>query len=516
MYILEICVKRVFFGLKCILFVGAISNFSMSCNSPVSSSTQQSDQNSEGGFNQINVSPKKHLGYINLKRKLVKLGHAINTAANEYHPVVSQDGSKLIFSGMDRSGFFDFKLDFNQQSSCGGEDIFVSHFAHGTWSDAKPIATINTQGHEVVTQLLNNGNMLVCANYPEKFGPKDFDKGAETTDLFQVSITQGKPQIIHFPEPVNSIYSEFDGFMAEDESFILFASDRPGAMGEYHKKGWKWNESFWGNTDLYVSLKKGDSWSKPINLGNNVNSNFAERTPWLSADGLTLYLSSNGYENGRPDLNIYAFKRKDRMNWTDWTGPESVIDANSATDDWGYSLDEKGVAYFARAVALDFEKTQPASGGDGGMRESNFRTGYSVHGLQSGSCLKTHQVEIYSLKKGDAPDFTFDDVCFENNSAKLHSRLKKELVYLIDFLKQNETFTLRISGHTDNKGTTENNMNLSRARAKAVEKFLLDHGYKGKIEIVAFGEKKPKTSNATDAGRKKNRRVEVQFVYPKN
>jgi outer membrane protein OmpA-like peptidoglycan-associated protein len=59
-------------------------------------------------------------------------------------------------------------------------------------------------------------------------------------------------------------------------------------------------------------------------------------------------------------------------------------------------------------------------------------------------------------------------------------------------------------------------MNLSRARAKAVEKFLLDHGYKGKIEIVAFGEKKPKTSNATDAGRKKNRRVEVQFVYPKN
>lgn len=46
----------------------------------------------------------------------------------------------------------------------------------------------------------------------------------------------GQYQIVHFPEPVNSIFDEADGLMADDESYILFVSDKPGHVGDYHKK----------------------------------------------------------------------------------------------------------------------------------------------------------------------------------------------------------------------------------------------------------------------------------------
>lgn len=483
------------------------------CGSSGDSQSKQAQGQTNGGYAQSNLNETRQIGQLNRNRKLVKLGHAINSAANEYHAVVSKDGSKLFFAGMDRTGFFDFKLDFVTQKSSGGEDVFVSNLKNGVWTDARPIKELNTNGHEVINQILDDGSYIVCANYPEKFGPQDANNGTETTDLFHVFTNQEKARIIHFPEPVNSIYSEFDGFMGKNESFILFASDRPGHMGEYHKKGWKWNENFWGNTDIYVALNNGDSWQAPIHLGSNVNSAGAERTPWLSSDLLTLYISSNGFENGRSDLNVYAFKRTDPNDWNHWSGPEAVVDANSVMDDWSYTEDENGVAYFARGVALNYKKTQPASGGDGGIRESNFRTGYTIHGLQSGSSLAENQVDIYSLRKMEQPDFVFEDGYFEFNSSKLNSKLQNELIYLIDFLKQNEFYSLRISGHTDNKGSLEANLKLSNDRAQAVRDFLIQKGYSGKIEVEGLGDQKPVADNATEAGRKKNRRVEIKWVF---
>ena len=224
--------------------------------------------------NEVDTIKKNGASYSNIvekidnKRLLIKLSHHINTSANEYLPVLSADENTMYFSAMDRSGFFDFKVDFTKQKSSGGEDVFSSEFKDGIWTDARPISILNTNRHEVISQVLKNNDLLISANYPEKLGPKIGNKGAETTDLFLAkSEKNNQYQLFHFPEPVNSIFDEADGLMAEDESFILFVSDRPGHVGEYHKKGWKWNSSFWGNTDVYVSMKDGDFWSVPINLG---------------------------------------------------------------------------------------------------------------------------------------------------------------------------------------------------------------------------------------------------------
>jgi len=445
-----------------------------------------------------------------ITRQKIKLGHSINTASNEYLPIFSADGKALYFSAMDRTGFFDFKLDFTKEKSAGGEDIFVSNLKEGIWEDARPLTSLNTNGHEVVSQVFATGDLLITGNYPEKLGVnRHEDAGVQTTDLFFIRNTKSRYQIDHLPEPVNSIFTEADGWMAENQSFILFVSDRPGNLGDCHKKGWKWNESFWGNTDLYVSLKEGDYWSVPINLGSTINTPFAERTPWLSSDGLTLYLSSNGYVEGKFDLDVYAFKRKSINHWTNWEGPFVVEDANTPYDDWGYKETSNGDAFVASADRLSFQPTQGGVAGDGGVRETNYRPGYELHGLQIASLNREFETNIYHLQNIQSPAFCVSDLFFDFNSFKIKKSFEKYLLLLVDQIKLNKESTIEIFGHTDNIGKPDYNLQLSHKRAYAVKEFLLLNGITNSIISMGFGDQKPDLPNTTELNRQKNRRVEV-------
>jgi outer membrane protein OmpA-like peptidoglycan-associated protein len=444
------------------------------------------------------------------KRERIKLGHAINTVANEYLPVLNADGTKLYFSAMDRTGFFDFKLDFTKEKSSGGEDIFYSELKEGVWMDARPMKEINTNGHEVVSQVFKNNDLLVTANYPEKYGVKDKkDAGVQTTDIFFLKKGKGGYQINHLPEPVNSIYTEADGLMAEDQSYILFVSDRNGNIGEYRKEGWKWNESFWGNTDIYVCIKEGDYWGTPINLGPKINTPYAERTPWLSEDGLTLYLSSNGYVKGKTDLDVYAFKRTGRDNWSNWNGPYEVTDANTLNDDWGYNEFNNGVAYLASTTKLGFKPTQGGVAGDGGVRETNYRSGYELHGLQVAALNSEYETNIYMLRNSSLPTLVINDIFFDFDSYTLKSSFEKYLLLIVDQIKQNNTAIIEINGHTDDVGKKEYNHQLSLKRADAISLFLTLNGIKNSIKTNGFGSNKPMYPNTTSENRKKNRRVEL-------
>ncbi len=75
-------------------------------------------------------------------------------------------------------------------------------------------------------------------------------------------------------------------------------------------------------------------------------------------------------------------------------------------------------------------------------------------------------------------------------------------------------WTLKLSGHTDNQGKPEANMLLSEKRVKAVKKYLVGKGVKDdKILTEWFGQTQPVESNSTEAGRAKNRRVEMKILY---
>lgn len=486
--------------------------FLSSCNE-TSTKTDKTEDVVKDADSTISISgdfPKIELLESGFKRERIKLGHAINTLANEYLPVLNADGSKLYFSAMDRTGFFDFKLDFTKEKSAGGEDIFYSKLKEGVWMDARPMKEINTNGHEIVSQVFKNNDLLVTANYPEKYGVKDKkDAGVQTTDIFLLRKSKEGYQINHLPEPINSIFTEADGFMAENQSYILFVSDRNGNIGEYHKKGWKWNESFWGNTDVYVCIKDGDYWGNPINLGSKINTPYAERTPWLSEDGLTLYVSSNGFVIGKTDLDVYAFKRTDKDNWSNWIGPYEVADANTLNDDWGYKEYNDGVAYLASTTKLGFKPTQGGIAGDGGVRETNYRPGYELHGLQVAALNSEYETNIYMLKNPSSPTLVINDVFFDFDSYTVKSSFEKYLRLIVDQIKQNNTATIEINGHTDDVGKKEHNQQLSLKRADAISSFLTQNGVKNIIKTKGLGSSKPMYSNTTIENRKKNRRIEL-------
>lgn len=74
----------------------------------------------------------------------------------------------------------------------------------------------------------------------------------------------------------------------------------------------------------------------------------------------------------------------------------------------------------------------------------------------------------------------------------------------------NKTLKLEVQGHTDNVGNGAYNQTLSEARAKAVVRWLTQHGVAtDRLTARGYGKTNPVADNGSDDGRAKNRRVEI-------
>jgi outer membrane protein OmpA-like peptidoglycan-associated protein len=105
-------------------------------------------------------------------------------------------------------------------------------------------------------------------------------------------------------------------------------------------------------------------------------------------------------------------------------------------------------------------------------------------------------------------------IYFENNSAKLKQSSFMQLDYLVDILNRYSATNLQIEGHTDSKSGDKYNINLSKDRAEAVKTYLMSKGIPdARLIALGFGDGKPIASNETEAGRAKNRRVELKTQY---
>jgi outer membrane protein OmpA-like peptidoglycan-associated protein len=79
-------------------------------------------------------------------------------------------------------------------------------------------------------------------------------------------------------------------------------------------------------------------------------------------------------------------------------------------------------------------------------------------------------------------------------------------------MEQNPERTIRIEGHTDNKGSDSYNQRLSEQRAEAVKRALMCEGIQaGRITTIGYGEAYPVATNLSSSGRQQNRRVEIIF-----
>jgi outer membrane protein OmpA-like peptidoglycan-associated protein len=103
-----------------------------------------------------------------------------------------------------------------------------------------------------------------------------------------------------------------------------------------------------------------------------------------------------------------------------------------------------------------------------------------------------------------------NEFLFETNSSKLKGEQFFELDSLMDFLLANHSLVVRISGHTDNRGSEIHNKTLSFKRAEVVAEYLIDNGVAiDRVTFEGLGSTKPLMTNTTEAGRQKNRRVEL-------
>ncbi|MGF6876142.1 OOP family OmpA-OmpF porin [Paraburkholderia sp. MM5477-R1] len=102
------------------------------------------------------------------------------------------------------------------------------------------------------------------------------------------------------------------------------------------------------------------------------------------------------------------------------------------------------------------------------------------------------------------------DANFDTDKSTLKAEAREKLDVLIEAANGTVFRAITINGYTDSTGSVEHNQDLSERRAQSVEKYLRDHGLRAeKFNVHGYGESSPVASNATAAGRAKNRRVDI-------
>ncbi|GAB4009337.1 OmpA family protein [Spirosoma sp. KCTC 42546] len=253
--------------------------------------------------------------------KVENLGNQVNSEYNEINPMISPDGKTLYFARISHPN--------NTHGVKGSQDIWYSELdaASGKWGPARRMGfPLNKDEYNCAYSITPDGNsMLIKGQY---------NNGTYETRGFSLSKkTAGgwsPPQKMDIPNYVSMSKGQFDcGFMSADGKVLLMAFSE--------KKNSK-------EDDIYVSFRQKDgSWTKPMDLGPEVNTKFTETTPFLAPDGATLYFSSNR-EGGLGSNDIYVCKRVDKT-WKHWSKP---VNLGPKVNTDGYD------AYYTLAASGDY------------------------------------------------------------------------------------------------------------------------------------------------------------------
>nr|WP_319400950.1 OmpA family protein [uncultured Carboxylicivirga sp.] len=171
----------------------------------------------------------------------------------------------------------------------------------------------------------NDGNELfITRNINHDFINANFKKNKGYNNLIilhskkQIDGTWSKPEELPFN---GSNYSCGHACLSTDGNRLYFASNMPGSIG---------------GTDIYYVDKKGDSWSAPVNLGNDINTEGDEMFPFITKDG-RLYFASNGHV-GVGGLDIFIAEKKGEGYQIKNMGSP----VNSEKDDFGVFISKDG------------------------------------------------------------------------------------------------------------------------------------------------------------------------------
>ncbi|MDO6854170.1 OmpA family protein [Cellulophaga lytica] len=104
-------------------------------------------------------------------------------------------------------------------------------------------------------------------------------------------------------------------------------------------------------------------------------------------------------------------------------------------------------------------------------------------------------------------------ILFDTGKSSIKAESTAVMVDIITILKEYPNAKFTVEGHTDSVGSATLNQKLSESRALSVKEFLVEKGIgEFRLSAVGYGEDKPIATNKTRAGRKQNRRVEINLV----
>jgi OmpA-OmpF porin, OOP family len=123
----------------------------------------------------------------------------------------------------------------------------------------------------------------------------------------------------------------------------------------------------------------------------------------------------------------------------------------------------------------------------------------------------TVDVDLEKVKKGST--VILSNIFFDVDKYELKEKSFGELRKVVRFLNDNPAQIIEVSGHTDNTGSREYNLQLSEKRAKAVYRYIVENGIPpNRVILKGYGPDKPIMDNTSEEGRKFNRRIEFAIV----
>ncbi len=515
------------------------------------------------GYNQIDavgisdsevpIQAKINIGkQLDIKSKAQNLGNNINSPYDELSPIVTPDGSGIYFT---RSKHPQNIGKLNKQDVWYAETRPDRNFRL-----AKNLgAPINNKFHNSSFSISPDGNTMLLNNVYLPTGK--VKRGLSITH-------RGKDGQWKLPEAV-----EIEGYynLYKHQEFCLSSNGKVLLMTIQQK-------DTQGIKDIYVSFLKADgkTWTVPKNIGKTVNTAENESSPFLAADGVTLYYSTSGL-SGYGSNDIFVTRRLDN-SWTKWSTPKNLGPAiNTKQWDAYFNIPAKAdFAYFVtynqksresadifRVSLSDSSKPKPVAlikgrvfnaktkqpmqanigyevletGKNIGKGSSNPKNGNyqiilplqneytllaetkgflsidTIINLKSIKAYTEINIDLFLTPIEKGSKMRLNNIFFDRGSARLLPQSYSELDRLVKSMKENTSMKIRLEGHTEIFGNKKMLMKLSENRVKSVQKYLAQKGINPKrIKLKGYGPKRPLITGKDPKLRAKNRRVEVVIL----
>ena len=251
------------------------------------------------------------------------IGIGVNSTYDEINPVLSPDGKTLYFVRANHPE--------NKYGAFDSQDIWYSEWLDSTWTTATRLKELNIGRYNGVLSVLDDGSTLLLNGVFNKKGTFWRKRGLST------SAKSGDTWAPPVKLDIKKLHRINDGliggaYMTQDRKVIAFSMHK-----FYNSK----------QSDIFISeLNENGKYKKPKKIYLLSSGGHTSAAPFLSADGSTIYISSDDAAKGQ--LDIYTAIR-DKNDWETWSQPIKVK-GNINSNGWEsyYKTNEKGsVAYFA-------------------------------------------------------------------------------------------------------------------------------------------------------------------------